>query len=87
MKKRTSAACYENSLQLAASKNLESISFPAISTDAYGYPIDLASIVALNSVIEGIDKIGNRRLKEIRFVLFTVGDYESYLGAAKSKFQ
>jgi len=80
-------ACYENSLRLAASNSLQSISFPAISTGAYGYPIELASSVALNSIKEELNRIGNRGLKEIRFVLFTVGDYESYLHVARSVFQ
>ncbi|HEX4900136.1 MAG TPA: O-acetyl-ADP-ribose deacetylase, partial [Pyrinomonadaceae bacterium] len=32
------AACYENSLTLAASHSLSSVAFPSISTGAYGYP-------------------------------------------------
>ena len=79
-------ACHENSLRLAAANSLESISFPAISTGAYGYPIDLASSVALNSIKDEIDKIGNHNLKAIRFVLFTIGDYESFIDAARSLF-
>jgi len=85
--KENLAACHENSLRLATSNNLQSISFPAISTGAYGYPIELASSVALNSIKEELDRIGNRGLKEIRFVLFSVGDYESYLHVARSVFQ
>jgi O-acetyl-ADP-ribose deacetylase (regulator of RNase III) len=41
------ADCYRNSLRLAKSKDLSSISFPSISTGAYGYPIEEACQVAL----------------------------------------
>ena len=85
--KKNLTACHENSLRLAASNNLESISFPAISTGAYGYPVDLASSVALNSIKYRMNKIRNHNLKAIRFVLFTIGDYESFIDAARSLFQ
>jgi len=85
--KENLAACHENSLRLAALNNLQSISFPAISTRAYGYPIELASSVTLNSIKEELNRSGNRGLKEIRFILFTTGDYQSYLDAARSVLQ
>src|SRR5919199_4001372 len=37
------AACYHNSLALAAAEGLESIAFPSISTGAFGYPRDEAA--------------------------------------------
>src|SRR5215471_8689298 len=42
---RLLAACYRNSLALAALHRLETIAFPAISTGAYGYPRDEAAPV------------------------------------------
>lgn len=68
---------YTNSLKLAKQKNLKTISFPSISTGAYGYPIELASKVALSAIIDFIDKEGG--LEEIRMVLFKERDYEIYL--------
>jgi len=44
------AACYRNSLQLAAENNIKTIAFPSISTGVYGYPIEKASEIAINEV-------------------------------------
>lgn len=48
---RLLANAYRNSLQLAADKGLNTVSFPSISTGAYGYPLKEASEVALSTVI------------------------------------
>src|SRR6202035_3894043 len=44
------AACYESSLRLAADKQFRTLAFPAISTGAYAYPLELATEVAVASV-------------------------------------
>ena len=41
------ANCYQNSLDLAYKHHLHSIAFPAISTGAYGYPVEEAARIAL----------------------------------------
>lgn len=46
------AACYRNSLQLAAEHGLSSIAFPAISCGVYGYPVERAAQVAVRSLRE-----------------------------------
>jgi O-acetyl-ADP-ribose deacetylase (regulator of RNase III) len=51
---RLLAACYRNSLALAADHGLATIAFPAISTGTFGFPPDRAARIALRTVIEGL---------------------------------
>lgn len=44
------AACYRQSLRLAARHDVRSIAFPAISTGVYGYPLEAASEIAVATV-------------------------------------
>ena len=46
------AACYRNSLALAAENGCKSIAFPCISTGIYGYPIEEAAKIAVREVGE-----------------------------------
>jgi O-acetyl-ADP-ribose deacetylase len=43
-------ACYNNSLELAASRDLGAIAFPAISTGIYGFPADRAAKIAVKII-------------------------------------
>jgi O-acetyl-ADP-ribose deacetylase len=42
------SACYQSSLKIAKEKKFGSIAFPGISTGVYGFPRDLAAVIALN---------------------------------------
>ncbi|MDH3856722.1 MAG: O-acetyl-ADP-ribose deacetylase [Gammaproteobacteria bacterium] len=46
------ANCYRNSILLAEQQGLKSIAFPAISCGIYGYPIDQAAIIAIESTLK-----------------------------------
>jgi len=67
---------YRNSLKIAREKGLKSISFPSISTGAYGYPVTKASKVALETVKEFLES--NKGLQSVVFVLFSEPDLEVY---------
>ena len=46
------ADCYCNSLDLAKEHNVHSVAFPAISTGVYGYPLDAATQIAVDTVTD-----------------------------------
>jgi len=72
---------YLNSLRLAAEHNIKSISFPSISTGAFGYPIEKASRVALRAVINYLRE--HREVNLVRFVLFSAEDFSVYKESLK----
>ena len=49
---RLLASCYRNSILLAEQHGLKNIAFPAISTGIYGYPLDHAATVAIESTLQ-----------------------------------
>ncbi|RMF56269.1 MAG: O-acetyl-ADP-ribose deacetylase [Bacteroidetes bacterium] len=71
------ARAYRNSLALAREHGLRTVAFPSISTGAYGFPITLAAPLALRTVIEELHAHPGA-FDEIRFVLFSEDDYETY---------
>lgn len=58
---------YLNSLKLADEYNIRSISFPALSTGAFGYPKEEASHIALQTILDYLK--GNTGIKLVRMVL------------------
>ena len=71
------AACYRNSLMLAAKHSLGSVAFPAISTGVYGYPRDEAAAVASQAIQEFF--AGDNSLKEVRMVFFGPADARVFI--------
>lgn len=67
---------YLNSLKLAKAKGIQRVSFPSISTGAYGYPVKEAAKVALQAVVDFLNQ--DTSLKEINFVLFSDEVYAIY---------
>jgi len=72
-------SCYMNSLKLALVNHIETISFPSISTGAYGYPVSEASRIAIEAIVDFLTR--NTGIKEVRMVLFDDSTYSIYLGA------
>jgi len=71
---------YRESLKLAAAQKLTSVSFPSISTGAYGYPLAEAAEIALKATASFL-KDQATSLKEVVFVLFDAGSYRAYAAA------
>jgi O-acetyl-ADP-ribose deacetylase (regulator of RNase III) len=70
------ADCYRNALALAEENGIRSIAFPAISTGAFGYPLEEATRVAVKKVLAKIE-LGTS-LQHIRFVLHGEDDKSVY---------
>ena len=76
------AAAYRNSLCRADENDCRSIAFPAISCGVYGYPLNEAAKVALQTVSDYVS--GPTQIETIRFVLFAAPALEAYEQAARS---
>ena len=70
------ASCYRESVRLAAQEGFHTIAFPAISTGAFGFPVDEASRVAVCAVREALEEFPE--IREVRLVCYSVGDQEAY---------
>lgn len=64
--------CYREALRLADAAGFTSIAFPALSTGAFGYPVEDAARVAFRTVLSA--SAGMQSIREVRFVLFSAGD-------------
>jgi O-acetyl-ADP-ribose deacetylase (regulator of RNase III) len=64
--------CYRNALQVADQNSIETIAFPAISTGVFGYPMEAAAKVALETVCLELPQLEG--IKLVRFVLFAEAD-------------
>ena len=80
------AGAYRESLKLAATNRLASVSFPSISTGVYGYPVNRAARVALEAVILFLnDEVTS--VREVVFVLFNPAAYDAYASALVGIFE
>jgi len=61
-------SCYQQALDLAEKHQIDSLAFPALSTGAFGYPIEAAADIALSTVLEAMPRLGS--VERIRFVLY-----------------
>jgi len=70
------ASCYNSSLTLAKEKKIKTVAFPGISTGAYGFPKDLAAVIAINETKRFLNK--NSYPEKVIFVTFGDDSYETY---------
>ncbi len=72
-------ACYQNSLELAAKHQLETLAFPAISCGIYGYPVELAAPIAIHTVA---NFLATQPIPEkITLICFEPAIYHAYCAA------
>lgn len=72
------ASCYRSCLALAHENAIKSISFPAISTGAYGYPLGEAAEIAISTVLESLP---TTNVERVRFILFDHASVRTYKSA------
>jgi O-acetyl-ADP-ribose deacetylase (regulator of RNase III) len=80
----TLASCYRECLRLAAEGGLTTVAFPAISTGAYGFPIERATRIALQEGSRGLLRQGG--LTRLVFCCFSEADLAVYETAAQELF-
>ena len=73
------AKCYQNSLALAEQNSLRTLAFPAISTGTFGFPIEMASTIAVGEVSRFLKS--NTSVEKVIFVCFGEHNYQYYLDA------
>ncbi len=76
--------CYQNSLELAENNDIKSVAFPAISTGAFGYPIQEAAEISLKTIKRMAAELEN--IEVIRFVLYSSRDLNVYQDQAQKIF-
>jgi O-acetyl-ADP-ribose deacetylase (regulator of RNase III) len=72
----TLASCYQSSLILAKKNKIKTIAFPGISTGVYGFPKDLAALIAVNESKRFLNK--NPFPEKVIFVAYDDESYETY---------
>ncbi|MFQ6615916.1 MAG: O-acetyl-ADP-ribose deacetylase [Fidelibacterota bacterium] len=70
------ASCYRGCFQLAGDLGIESMSFPAISTGAYGFPVERATRIALKETFRYLET--HPTPEKVTFVCFSPEVFETY---------
>ncbi len=73
-------SCYRSSLQLAVANSLASIAFTSISTGAYGYPLQLAAPVAIETISQFLHRAAHS-LASVVMVCFNEETEKAYMAA------
>jgi O-acetyl-ADP-ribose deacetylase (regulator of RNase III) len=70
------ASCYQKSLLLAKEKKIRTIAFPGISTGVYGFPKDMAALIAVTETKRFLKK--NSYPEIVFFVAFEEDNFKIY---------
>ncbi len=74
------ASCYRKCLEMAEERGVETITFPAISTGVYGYPLEEAARIAIREVKAHLEH-ADAKVRHVIFVLFGKHAYDVYAAA------
>lgn len=74
------ASCYRECLAMAEERGVATISFPAISTGVYGYPLEEAAKIAVREVKAYLERV-DASVREVTFVLFDRRAWKAYAAA------
>ncbi|MBV8732704.1 MAG: O-acetyl-ADP-ribose deacetylase [Acidobacteriia bacterium] len=74
------ASCYRKCLELAEENGVDTISFPAISTGIYGYPLDEAAAIALREITTHLNR-PDAKVRHAIVILFGHAAYNAYAKA------
>jgi O-acetyl-ADP-ribose deacetylase (regulator of RNase III) len=74
------ASCYRESLRVADELGAASVAFPAVSAGIYGWPMDDAARIAVDTV-----RATHTKITDVRFVLFTSDAHAAFERALASQ--
>jgi O-acetyl-ADP-ribose deacetylase (regulator of RNase III) len=77
------ASCYNTCLELAERHGVRSISFPAISTGVYGYPLEEAAAIALDTIASRL-RNSDCSVDDVSLILFDQSAYAVYSRVANA---
>ena len=70
------SSCYRKALEVAVGHDVKTIAFPAISCGVYGYPMEEACRIALDTTCRFLEN--HPEIEKVLFVLFSASDLEIY---------
>lgn len=74
------ASCYQKSLKLAVAHGIRTVAFPAISTGAYGFPLERATRIALTETRRFLET--HPQIEKVIFVCYNEKVYKCYVEVA-----
>jgi O-acetyl-ADP-ribose deacetylase (regulator of RNase III) len=73
------ASCYRRCMDIANAQGFASIAFPSISTGIFGYPIEVAALIAVATVREALAEVSS--VTEVTFACFSEANLAVYRAA------
>ncbi len=76
------ASCHRRSLEVALEHGCETVAFPAISCGVYGYPVEDAAVLAVQTVKTFLE--AHPGIRTVRFVLFGKAAHAAFENALRA---